>query len=64
MKTKIRTASLPAGLPAKFLLAVAAIILALLAMPQFGNAQGIVSLTSFREGPQDQARNLEIPGSR
>jgi hypothetical protein len=55
---------LPAGLPAKFLLAVAAIILALLAMPQFGNAQGIVSLTSFREGPQDQARNLEIPGSR
>ena len=36
MKTKIRTAALPAGLPAKFLLAVAAIILALLALPAFG----------------------------
>ena len=42
MKTKIRTATLPTGLPAKFLLAAAAIVLALLAMPQFGNAQGIV----------------------
>jgi hypothetical protein len=42
MKTKINTLALPAGLPAKFLLAAAAIILALLAMPQFGNAQGIV----------------------
>ena len=36
MKTKIRTAVLPAGLPAKFFLAAAAVILALLAMPQFG----------------------------
>jgi hypothetical protein len=35
MKTKIRTATLPAGLPAKFFLA-AAIILALLAIPPFG----------------------------
>jgi hypothetical protein len=35
-KTKIRTAALPAGLPAKFLLAVAAITLALLTMPPFG----------------------------
>ena len=42
MKTKTRTAALPVGLPAKFLLAAAAIILALLAMPQFGHAQGIV----------------------
>ncbi len=36
MKTKIRTAVPPAGLPAKFLLAVAAIILALLALPTPG----------------------------
>ncbi len=42
MKTKLRTAALPVGLPARFLLAVAAITLALLAMPQLGNAQGIV----------------------
>ena len=42
MKSKIKTAALPAGLPAKFLLAAAAIILALLATPQFGHAQGIV----------------------
>jgi hypothetical protein len=52
MKTKLRTAALPAGLPAKFILAVAAIILALLAMPQFGNAQGIVrgGQEGYREG--------------
>lgn len=36
MKTKIRTAALPAGLPAKFVLAVAAIMLALLAIPTLG----------------------------
>ncbi len=42
MKTKPRTVALPAGLPARFFLAAAAIILALLAVPQFANAQGIV----------------------
>lgn len=33
MKTNTRTAVLPAGLPARLILAVAAIMLALLAMP-------------------------------
>jgi hypothetical protein len=42
MKTKIMTAALPTGLPVKFHLAAAAIALALLAIPQFGHAQGIV----------------------
>jgi hypothetical protein len=42
MKTKIRTATLRPALPAKFYLAAAAIILALIAIPQFGHAQGIV----------------------
>jgi hypothetical protein len=41
MKTRTMTSTLPAGLPVK-LLAAAAIILALLAIPQFGHAQGIV----------------------
>ena len=38
MKTKIRTATLPAGLQ----LAAAALVLALLAIPHLGYAQGIV----------------------
>jgi hypothetical protein len=42
MKTKIRTSTMPTGLPAKFHLAATAIILALLAIPQFGHAQGLV----------------------
>jgi len=42
MKTKIRTSTMPTGLPAKFHLAAAAIILALLAIPQLGHAQGLV----------------------
>ena len=42
MKTKIRTATLRPALPAKFHLAAAAIILALIAIPQLGHAQGIV----------------------
>src|ERR1700694_705155 len=41
MKTKTMTLPMPAGWPAKFL-AAAAIILALLAIPRFGHAQGIV----------------------
>ena len=42
MKTRIRTSALPAGLPVKFHLAVAALALALLAIPHIGRAQGIV----------------------
>jgi len=42
MKTKIMTARLPTGLTVKSHLAAAAIALALLAIPQFGHAQGIV----------------------
>jgi hypothetical protein len=41
-KIRIKTATLPAALPAKFYLAAAAIVLALLAIPQIGHAQGIV----------------------
>lgn len=40
--TKIRTATLPTGLPMKFYFAAAALLLALLAIPHAGNAQGIV----------------------
>ena len=42
MKTKVKTAALPAGLPVKLYLAAAAIVLALLAIPHIGHAQGIV----------------------
>ena len=42
MKTKIKTAALPSGLPVRLYLAVAAIALALLAIPHIGHAQGIV----------------------
>src|SRR5467141_2526571 len=41
-KIKVRTARLPAGLPAKCYLAAAAIVLALLSIPHIGHAQGIV----------------------
>src|SRR6267142_2233734 len=41
-KIKIKTATLPTALPAKFYLAAAAIVLALLAIPNIGHAQGIV----------------------
>ena len=41
-KTKIKTAALPAGMSARLKLAAAAVVLALLAIPQFGHAQGIV----------------------
>jgi hypothetical protein len=41
-RIKTTTATLPAGLPARFYLAVAALILALLAIPHIGHAQGIV----------------------
>jgi hypothetical protein len=42
MKTRIRTATLPSGAPVKLYLAMAAIALALLAIPHIGHAQGIV----------------------
>jgi hypothetical protein len=42
MKTKTMTSALPAGLPVKLQLAAAALILALLAIPHIGHAQGIV----------------------
>ena len=41
-KTKVKTAALPAGLPVRLILTAAAIILALLAIPHAGHAQGIV----------------------
>jgi hypothetical protein len=37
-KTRVRAATLPARLPAKFYLALAALALALLAIPQFAHA--------------------------
>jgi len=40
--SKVKTAAFPAGLPARAILAGAALLLALLAIPQPGNAQGIV----------------------
>ena len=42
MKMKVKTAPLPVGLPVRLYLAVAAIVLAWLAIPHIGHAQGIV----------------------
>jgi len=41
-KARIAAAQLPAGLPIRLLFAAAAILLALLSLPQAGHAQGIV----------------------
>src|SRR4029077_1397639 len=41
-KTKVKSAALPAGWSLPFIFAVAAILLALLALPHAGHAQGIV----------------------
>jgi hypothetical protein len=41
-KIRVKTAALPVRLPASFWLALAAIVLALLALPHVGHAQGIV----------------------
>jgi hypothetical protein len=41
-KIKVLTATLPAGLPVRVYFAAVAVALALLAIPQFGHAQGIV----------------------
>jgi hypothetical protein len=42
IETRTKTSTLPTRVPAKLYLAGAAIILALLAVPHFGHAQGIV----------------------
>jgi hypothetical protein len=41
-KTKVKTATLPDAMPAKLYLAAAALVLALLAIPQIGHSQGLV----------------------
>jgi hypothetical protein len=41
-KIRVKTAALPVGVPARLWLAIAAIVLALLALPHAGHAQGIV----------------------
>ena len=42
MKTKVRLSTLPAGWPVKLQLSAAAVVLAWLAVPDLGHAQGIV----------------------
>jgi hypothetical protein len=41
-KIRVKTAMLPTGLPVKLYLAATALVLALLAIPHIGHAQGIV----------------------
>ena len=41
-KTRVKTAAMPVGLSVKLYLALAAIVLALLAIPHIGQAQGLV----------------------
>ena len=53
-KMKIKAAVLPAGRPLKFCFAVLAIVLALLAFPQLGHAQGIVG--GAQEGAREGGR--------
>jgi hypothetical protein len=52
--TKVKAATLPSRLSAKFYLALAALALALLAIPQFSHAQGIVR--GAREGSYEGNR--------
>src|SRR3979409_1596373 len=54
MKTRITTSTLPTGLPLNFHFAIAAVALALLAIPQFAHAQGIVR--GAREGAHEGNR--------
>src|ERR1700704_99285 len=54
MKMKVKTVALPAGLPVRLYLAVAAIVLALLAIPHIGHAQGIVR--GAQEGAYEGSR--------
>ena len=51
---EVKTARLPASLPVKFYFAAAAIALALLPIPQFGHAQGIVG--GAQEGAREGGR--------
>src|SRR6476660_3341361 len=53
-KSKIKTAALHAGLPMRLMLGAAAILLALLALPDVGHAQGIVR--GAREGSYEGNR--------
>jgi hypothetical protein len=53
-KTKVKTAVLPAGFPVRLVFAAAAIVLALLAIPGLGHAQGIVR--GAREGSYEGNR--------
>ena len=53
-KSRIRTATLPADLPLRLYIAGAAIALALLAIPHFGHAQGIVG--GAQEGAREGGR--------
>src|SRR5881397_3294696 len=54
MTTKLRTSRPPAGLPVKLELAAAAIVLAWLAIPDIGHAQGIVR--GAQEGAYEGSR--------
>jgi hypothetical protein len=53
-RMKPKTSVLPAGLPLRFYLAVIALVLALLAIPHLGHAQGIVR--GAREGSYEGNR--------
>src|SRR6266436_5505135 len=54
MRTTVRTSRLPAGLPVELHLAAGAIVLALLAIPDIGHAQGIVR--GAQEGAYEGSR--------
>jgi hypothetical protein len=56
-RMKIRTSTLPAASPAKLYLAAAALVLALLAIPHIGHAQGIV-----RGAQQGSAEGNRVAG--
>jgi hypothetical protein len=53
-KTKVKTAALPAGSPVRLYLGAAAVVLALIAAPHLGHAQGIVR--GAREGSYEGNR--------
>ena len=58
MKNRIKTATVPAALPLKYHFAIAAFALALLAIPQFGHAQGVFrgAEQGGREGVREGGR--------
>jgi hypothetical protein len=53
-KTRVKTAALPPGLPLRQYFAVAAIVLALLAIPHLGHAQGFIG--GAQEGAREGGR--------